>query len=229
MDILETATPLPSGSGEVSDKNPQPKYTFQELNFSLFHSQGSLNVDTCKRQHYQTHDNKFETAETVEAVRQNSRRCYHNTQKLETKCMLKQSYLLSPENEENQSPQYLNQNEIHANHQQNQFTEHLRAQSVPFQNNAGVHSEADQDVVIFNNLNDAIMLQEEASGSRQQMAVDDIKSLALTQGDGSADDLFVGTQARDQQTAAAEGAALQHTQLAASPHGLGEFFVRDIS
>jgi hypothetical protein len=233
MDILETAISLPSNSGEVFDKNMQTKYTFQELNFNLFHNQDNLNADTCRRQQYQTHEDKFETSahnmtETGESVRQNSRRCHQNPQKYETKCILKENYLLGPENEENQSPQHLNHNELYANHQQNQLTEHFRVQSVPFQNNAGAHSEAGEDVDSFNNVNDAIMLQEEGSGSRQQMTVDDIKSMPLSQGDGSGDDLFVAAEAFDHKTADAEGRLLQHTQLPAAPHGLGEF-VRDRS
>jgi hypothetical protein len=230
INILDGAIPLPSNSEEVSEKNTQPKYTFQELNFNLFHNQDSLNTDTCKRHQYQIHD-KFETSahyasETADIVRQNSRRFHQNPQKYETKLILKQSCLLSQENEENQSPQYLNYDDIYVNHLQNQCTEYIRVESGPFQNDEGACCQSDQDVDSFDNVDDAIMLQEDGRGSRQQVAVDDIKSTPLSQEDDSADDLFFSAEAFDRKAAGAEGEFLQ-TQLPVSPHGLGEFLQID--
>lgn len=224
VDMLEEDIPLPGNCGDVFDKNMQGKCTFQELNFNMFDSQDTLNADTRRRHQHQIYE-KFETpalftAESEETARQNSRRCNQNPQKCDAKCVLRQSYILRPENEENQSPQYLNYNEMHANQQQ--IADHLRGDSAQFEDGAGADSETDQELDGFNFENDGTMLQEDGSGSRQQMTVGDIKSMTpLSHGD----DPFVDAEAVGRRTAGTEREFLQQRQTPASvsQSGSGEF------
>jgi hypothetical protein len=225
MNVLDGTTLSPSNNGVVSDKNIQSKYTFQELNFNLFHSQDGSNADTFNRDQYQIQVNQSEMlshylAENGEAALQNSRKCHQNTQKYETKCLFRQSYLQNSENEENQSPEYSNHNEIDTNHLQNQFPHNFRGEAVILQNNVETRSQHQQDVGNIDN--DAVMLQEDGSISRQQMTVDDIKSMQPSQEDGSGDDLFATAEAFDHTTSGGEEGFL-HSQISASTQGLGEF------
>jgi hypothetical protein len=219
MTVLDGATPSPSNSGEVSDKDIQSKYTFQEVNFNLFHNQDCPNADTFKRYQYPIHVNQSEmlshyTTENGETALQNSRKCHQNTQKYETKFLFKQSYLQNSENEENQSPEYSNRNETDTNHLQNQFAYHFRDENVD------THSQHEQDVGSFDS--DVMMLQEDGRMLHQQMTVDDFKSIPLSQEDGSGGDIFATAEAFDHTTSGGERGLL-HSQTSASAQELGEF------
>ncbi|XP_023707182.1 homeobox protein Hox-D4a-like [Cryptotermes secundus] len=218
MAVLEGASLSPSNSGEASDKDIQPKYTFQEVNFNLFHKQDCSNADTFKRYQYQIHGSQSEMlshymTENGETALQNSRKCHQNTQKNETKFLFKQSYLQNSENEENQSPEYSNRTEIDINHLQDQFA----YQSVILQSNVDAHSQHEQGVSSFDS--DVMMLQEDGRMSHQQMTVDDIKSMPLSQEDGSGGDIFGAAEAFNHTTSGGEG-GFPHSQTSASTQEL---------
>jgi hypothetical protein len=147
---------------------------------------------------------------------ENSRKCHQNTQKYETKFLLKQSYLQNSENEENQSPEYSDRNEMDRNNLQNQFAYHFRDESVMLQNSVVTHSQHELGVGSFDG--DVMMLQEDGSVSHQQMTVDDIKSMPLSQ----EDDILATAEAFEHTTSGGEGAFL-HSQISASTQELGEF------
>jgi hypothetical protein len=222
MIMFEAEVPSPSNSAEVLEKSIQTKYTFQELDFNLFHNQDNLNADAFRRHQYQIHVNQSEelaeyTTENGEITLQNSRKYHQNLQKYETKLIFKQSSLQSPENEENVCPKYLNHNETDTNDFQIQFPQPFREELLPFPNNTETHSQA-QVVASFDNVNDAIIFQADGSEYRQQVTVDDIKSVPVCQ----EDDLLVAAETLGQRTAAGEE-EFTHPQISASPHGLGEF------
>jgi hypothetical protein len=215
--ILHGATQSPSNSEEIPDINIQPKYTFQEMGFNLCHNQDGSNSGVFKRHQYHVHVDQYEMSQHYVTVNrqdtvQKQRKCHQDPHKYETALVLQRSYLQSSDNGGN-SPDYLNQT-----HVQTQCPQHLGGETVTLENKAGAH----EDVISFGNVNDVIMLQEDGSGSRQQMTVDDIRSTPLSQEDGSADDLLAAVGAFDHTTAGGEGEFL-HPQSSPSPCGLGEF------
>lgn len=225
MNVLDGSTPSPSNNGEVSDKDSPSKYTFQEVNFNLFHNQDCSNTDTFKRYQYQIHVNQPEMlphymTENGETAIQNARKCHQNAQKYETKFLFKQNYLHNSENEENHSPEYSNRNETDTDHLQCQFAHNFRGENVILQNNVETDSQHEHDVSSFDS--DVMMLQEDGSISHQQMTVDDIKSMSLSQEDRSGDDIFATAEAFDRTTSGGQEGFL-HSQISASTQALGEF------
>ncbi|XP_021919239.1 aristaless-related homeobox protein [Zootermopsis nevadensis] len=185
VDMLEEDIPLPGNCGDVFDKNMQGKCTFQELNFNMFDSQDTLNADTRRRHQHQIYE-KFETPALFTAESEETAR--QNSRRC------------------NQNPQKCDAN-------QQQIADHLRGDSAQFEDGAGADSETDQELDGFNFENDGTMLQEDGSGSRQQMTVGDIKSMTpLSHGD----DPFVDAEAVGRRTAGTEREFLQQRQTPAS-------------
>jgi hypothetical protein len=223
MSALDGANPSPSNSGEVSNKDIQSKYTLQEVDFSLLHNHDCSNADTIKRYQYQTHVNQCEMLSHCmtgngETALQNSRKCHQNTQQYKTKFAFKQSYLQSSESEENRCLEYSNRSEIATNHLQNPSARNFKEGSVMLQNNLGTHSQHEQDVGSYDS--DVMMLQEDGSIPHQQVTVDDIKSMSLSQEDGLGD-IFATAEAFDHTTSVGHGGYL-HSHISASAQGLGE-------
>jgi hypothetical protein len=216
---LDGANPSPSNSGDVLNEDIQPKYTFQEVNFSLFHNQECSIADTIKRYQYQTHVNRPQMLSHCmtgngETAVQNSRKCHPNAQEHETKFVFKQNYLQSSESDENRCPEYSSRNEIATN----QSAYHFKETSVMLQNNVGTHSQHEEDVGSYDS--DVMMLQEDGSISHQQVTTDDMKSMSLGQEDGLGD-MFAAAEAFDHTTSEGEGQVL-HSHISASAQGLGE-------
>lgn len=216
-------TPSLSNSEDVSDTHIRSKCTFQEMDFSLCHNQEDSSADVFEKRQYQLHVDQFEMLQHYatlngEKTLQESGKCRHQPQKYETAFLFKRSYLQTSDNEVTRSPEYL-----HQNHLQDQFKKHLGGEAITLGSKAGEV----KDVRSFDNVNGAIMLEEDGSGTHQQIAVDNIRSMTLSQEDGSSDDLLVAAEAFRHTTVQGEGEIL-HPQSSASPCGLGEFTNSDI-
>jgi hypothetical protein len=210
------ATPSPSNSEETPGAKIQPKYPFHETGFSLCHNHDDSNAGMLRRHQY--HINQHEMLQHCAAVNgenttHKSSKCLQIPQKYGTKVLIRRTYLLSSDNEGSHSPEYLN-----ATHLQTQCAQHLGGQAVTLDEQAG----APKSFRSFDNVNDAIMLQEDGTGPRHQMTVDDIRSTPVSQEDSSVGDLLAVAGAFDHTTSDGEGEFL-HSQSSAPPCGLGEF------
>jgi hypothetical protein len=216
MATLHGAIPSPSNSEETPGTNIQPKYPFHETDFSLCHNHDDSNAGMLRRHQYNIKQHEM-LPYCAEVNRENtthkSNKCLQIPQKYGTKFLIKRTYLQTSDNEGNHSPEYQS-----PTHLQTQCAQHLGGQAVTLDEQAG----APTGFRSFDNVNDAIMLQEDGTGPRHQMTVDDIRSTPLRQEDNSAGDLLAVAGAFDQTTSDGEGGFL-HPQSSAPPCGLGEF------
>jgi hypothetical protein len=217
MTMSHGATPSPSNSDETPGTNIQPKYPFHETDFSLCHNNDDSNPGMLRRIH-QYNINQHEMLQLcAEVNRENSThkssKRLQIPQKYGTKFLIKSTYVQSSDNEGSHSPAYLS-----PTHLQTQCAQHLGGQTVTL----GEQSGAPTGFRSFDNVNTAIMLQEDGTGPRHQMTVDDIRSTPLSQEDSSAGDLLAVAGAFDHTTSDGEG-ELVHPRSSAPPCGLGEF------
>jgi hypothetical protein len=216
MTLSHGATPSPSNSDEIPGTNIQPKYSFHETDFNLCHNHEDSNAGMFRRHRY--HVNQHETmqqraTENRDRTTYKSRKCLPIPQKYGTPFLFKRSYLQSSDNEGSHSPEYLN-----PTHLQTRCAQHFRGHAVTLEDQAG----APHGFRSFDHVNGVILLQEDGTGTRHQMSVDDIGSTPLRQKDSSAGDLLAVAGAFDHTTPGGEGEFL-HPQSSAPPCGLGEF------
>ena len=216
------ATPSPSNSEEIPGSNFQPKYSFHETDFNHRHYHDDSNAGMFSR--HRLHINQHEMLQhsatlNSENVTHKSSKCHQIPQKYGTSFLFKRGCLKSSDKEGRQSPEYLN-----PTHLQAQCAQQFGGQEVTLEDQA----EAPEGFRSFDNVNDVIILQEDGTGTRQQMTVDDIKSTPLSQEESSADDLLAVAGAFDHTTSGGEREFL-HPQSSAPPCGLGEFIDRLLS
>jgi hypothetical protein len=214
--VSHGATPSPSNSDEIPGTNIQPKYSFQETDFNLCHNHEDSNAGMFRRHRYHVHQHEMLqqcVTENRDSTTHKSSKRFPLPQKYGTTFLFERSYLQSSDNEGSHSPECLN-----PTHLQAQCAQHLRGQDVTLEEKGG----APRSFRSFDNVNDVILLQEDGTGTRHHMTVDDNRSTPLRQKDSSAGDLLAVAEAFDHTTSGGEGELL-HPQSSAPPSGIGEF------
>jgi len=213
MTVSHGATPSPSNSDEVPGTNIQPKYSFHETDFDLCQDHEDSNAGVFRRHRYHVNHNGVMqqcATENRDSAIHRSSKCLPIPQKYGTTFLFKRSYLQISDNEGSHSPEYLN-----PTHLQTQCTQHLKGQVVTLEEQARATKG-------FRSFDDVILLQEDGTGTRHHMTVDDIRSTPRSQKDSSAGDLLAVTGAFDPTTSGGEGEFL-YPQSSALPCGFGEF------